>query len=241
MRTLEEEILSITSIESSEQEVFRHAQAIIKSIGFDQCAYAFRLPWPLSDSDLLILNNYSSPCKVRYVSVPYKKEYFSFSIYKKLDPKKQAESIPPEQSFIGIQTLQDDAKRHGLSINLIQTKNQNNQIMGMLALSKWAHPSLNTLTHIGQKQIEWLVHVLHAALTSSVKRKNFYNHESDLTKRELEVLKWTAEGKTSKEIANILCVSKHVIDFHIKNITRKLDSPNKTAGAVKATMLGIIQ
>jgi len=42
-------------------------------------------------------------------------------------------------------------------------------------------------------------------------------------------------------VATLLAVSKGTIDFHVKNAMRKLDAPNKTAAAVRATMLGLLR
>jgi DNA-binding CsgD family transcriptional regulator len=63
---------------------------------------------------------------------------------------------------------------------------------------------------------------------------------SKLTPKELEVLRWLKEGKSSWEISNILLCSKRVIDFHAKNIITKLDATNRTDAVVKALEQGII-
>lgn len=61
-----------------------------------------------------------------------------------------------------------------------------------------------------------------------------------LTVREIEVLRWTADGKSAQDIANILSLSKATVDFHVRNAVAKLQVPNKTAAAVRATVLGIL-
>ncbi len=40
--------------------------------------------------------------------------------------------------------------------------------------------------------------------------------EMNFSKREKEILKWTAEGKTSAEIAMILSISENTVNFHQK-------------------------
>lgn len=47
-----------------------------------------------------------------------------------------------------------------------------------------------------------------------------------LSKQEKEIIKLIIEGKTSKEIALILCISKSTVDTHRKNINRKLEISN---------------
>lgn len=58
---------------------------------------------------------------------------------------------------------------------------------------------------------------------------------SPLTKREREILKLVAEGKTSQQISNTLKISKYTVDTHRKNIHKKLDISTNT-GLVKYVM-----
>jgi DNA-binding NarL/FixJ family response regulator len=55
-----------------------------------------------------------------------------------------------------------------------------------------------------------------------------------LTARELQVLRLISSGRTSKEIADELCLSERTIDRHVSNILSKLDVPTRTAAAVHA-------
>jgi len=66
------------------------------------------------------------------------------------------------------------------------------------------------------------------------------NNSSPLTKRELECLTWTADGKTSGEIANILHITESTVIFHIKNIIKKLEVGNRTQAISKAILTGLI-
>ena len=62
-----------------------------------------------------------------------------------------------------------------------------------------------------------------------------------LSEREIEVLKWTADGKSAQDVAQILGLSKNTIDFHIRNAILKLAAPNKTAAVVRAILMGLFQ
>jgi DNA-binding CsgD family transcriptional regulator len=64
---------------------------------------------------------------------------------------------------------------------------------------------------------------------------------ADLTEREIEVLCWTAAGKTSPEIAIILAISKKTVDFHIYNAMRKLDVYTKPQAVAKALLYGLVK
>lgn len=64
--------------------------------------------------------------------------------------------------------------------------------------------------------------------------------ENPLTEREREVLNWTAQGKSAWDIGVILNISEHTVNFHLKNIIKKLDVTNKTAAVVKGLRFGYI-
>lgn len=61
-----------------------------------------------------------------------------------------------------------------------------------------------------------------------------------LTKREVEILRWTALGKTSGEIATIIEHTTRAVEFHMQNAMRKLDVVNKTQAVASAIMLGLL-
>ncbi len=61
-----------------------------------------------------------------------------------------------------------------------------------------------------------------------------------LTRREQEVLAWTACGKTSDEISRILDLSVSGVNFHVTNFLFKLDTCNKMAAVARATQLGLL-
>ncbi len=59
-----------------------------------------------------------------------------------------------------------------------------------------------------------------------------------LSKRELEILRWTADGKTAEEVALILGISARTIHFHLTNIMQVLTVSNKTAAVSRAQLRG---
>lgn len=62
-----------------------------------------------------------------------------------------------------------------------------------------------------------------------------------LTPRELESLRWTMEGKTAWELANILGISERTAGLHLNNATHKLGCVNKHQAVLKALRLGLIR
>lgn len=65
--------------------------------------------------------------------------------------------------------------------------------------------------------------------------------EHDLTEREITVLRLVADGKTNKEIANVLDLSEKTIKNHVRNIFHKLHVYDRTQAAILAIRKGIIE
>jgi DNA-binding CsgD family transcriptional regulator len=65
--------------------------------------------------------------------------------------------------------------------------------------------------------------------------------EVPLTLREVDVLKWTADGKTAYEISRILNISESTVNFHVKNIVSKMGSSNKIQAVAKAALIGLLR
>jgi DNA-binding CsgD family transcriptional regulator len=71
-------------------------------------------------------------------------------------------------------------------------------------------------------------------------KKSLAESPHRLTAREVEVLKWTGDGKSSQDIADILILSRNTVEYHVKNAVHKLGVANKTAAVVRAALLGFL-
>jgi len=64
---------------------------------------------------------------------------------------------------------------------------------------------------------------------------------TDLTRREVEILKLLAEAKTNLQIAQDLFISERTVKNHIYNIYRKLHCNSRIEATIKASELGLIK
>lgn len=62
-----------------------------------------------------------------------------------------------------------------------------------------------------------------------------------LSSREIEILQWTSEGKTSPEIARITGLSEHTVNHYATIATKKLGCSNRTQAVVYALRLGLFK
>ena len=63
---------------------------------------------------------------------------------------------------------------------------------------------------------------------------------TELTTRELEVLRLVAEGLPNKAIAHRLGISEHTIKFHVNSIMGKFGAQSRTEAVISATRQGLI-
>lgn len=83
-----------------------------------------------------------------------------------------------------------------------------------------------------------LAHRLHRMALSEI----YVDGETlpQLSPREIECLKWTAEGKAHTDIALILELSEHTIRDYLKEARKKLDCVTLAQAVSKASSLGLI-
>ena len=61
-----------------------------------------------------------------------------------------------------------------------------------------------------------------------------------LRPRELEVLRWTMDGKTAWEVAAVLGITERTVVLHLQHAMQRLDCASKHQAVLKALRLGLI-
>ena len=221
---------------TSEQDLFRQVAGAARNMGFEYCAYGIRMPVPVSRPRVAMFNNYSSKWQ----------ECYDSRGYLQVDPTVQhalKSSLPvvwSNQLFMQAREMWEDARSHGLRVGWAQASRDPAGAVGLLTLARSAEPLTRSELDANQAKMAWLAQYTHAAMARLLTPKLAPETQVALTSREKEVLRWTAEGKTSYEISQILDVSERTVNFHVNNAVAKLGTSNKTQAAVKATALGML-
>jgi two-component system, NarL family, response regulator DevR len=82
-------------------------------------------------------------------------------------------------------------------------------------------------------------HSIHFA-TDGVGPAPARENQPPLSRRELEVLRLVAAGRSSADIASTLWITRQTVKFHLANIYRKLGVSNRTAAARRAHIHGLL-
>lgn len=61
-----------------------------------------------------------------------------------------------------------------------------------------------------------------------------------LTDRELEVLRWTMDGKSAWSVGTIMGITEHTVNFHLRSIFKKLGAASKHQAVLIAIKHGLI-
>jgi LuxR family quorum-sensing system transcriptional regulator SolR len=231
----ENQLQALQSIQS-EQQLFQTILSFAKELGFDHCAYGLRTPFPLAAPKTVMFNNYPTAWQTQY----------QVNDYVAIDPTVQhamRSSLPilwTDDLFSPVQDLWEEARSFGLCYGWAQSIRDFNGMVGMLTLSRSNEPITETELDAKKFKMDWLTQVAHLNISKCLTPKLMPEADALLSSREIAVLRWTADGKTSGEISSILNIAERTVNFHINNVIIKLNATNKTSAAVKAAMLGFL-
>ena len=129
----------------------------------------------------------------------------------------------------------------GLTYGWSQAVHDPNGMVSMLSLARKSHPVTEAEFSDKAANVLWLCNQLHSAMLERfLLHHRLEIHIIRLTARELEVLKWTADGKIASDIGMILGLSTRTVNFHISSAMKKLGANNKTSAVVMAAKFGLL-
>lgn len=137
------------------------------------------------------------------------------------------------------QRVLDAAWEHGICQGISCSVLANNRAVGILSLSTASSSKNRALTPEIELKLQYISELAMAALIT-MNDISMSIARLELSEREREILKWTAEGKTSAEISLILSISENTVNFHQKNMQKRFNAPNKTQVASYAAAIGLI-
>ncbi|HYD80170.1 MAG TPA: autoinducer binding domain-containing protein [Paucimonas sp.] len=220
----------------SEEDLFGEIELAAKEMGFEYCAYGIQMPIPVSRPAVLMFNNYSSEWQRCYQERGYLE----------IDPTVRhglSSTLPVvwnDELFASAPELWEEARGHGLHFGWAQASRDRTGAVGMLTLARSAEQLTENELAVNHAKMAWLTQYAHAGMSRLLVPKHVPESTIVLTAREKEVLRWTAEGKTAGEVAQILSMSERTVNFHVNNIVVKFGASNKTQAAVKAAALGML-
>lgn len=205
-------------------ELFRQVSDFLKAQGFGSCVYELETPVPIFCPKVIA---------------------FSYGYQDDLSPDRLSGALEQDPSLMfspapgnAIERRGAYATNEGQRWVHQETMRDKYGVIGRLTLARQhIEPSARVFAYA---MTSWMLRILHERMVRILLPKLIPEARITMTCREREILRWTAEGKTASEIAQILSLSDRTVNFHINNIMRKFDSTNKITVAVKAMALGML-
>lgn len=236
MNTWLEDLLALIGVSTPDKkDLLRGMDKATRSLEFDHFSLAYQSVLPVTQPRLSWLTNYPKA---------WQEHYFQAG-YLRIDPRigraracRKAFVWTPEL-FQHVPALWNDLQKNDLENGCTQPILS--EASGVSMLSFVRKERAVTAAELAEKekdilQLAQIVHKLYARLL----RQQEASTLPELTRREMEIMLWSAEGKSAQDIAHRLGISRNTIEFHIKNALAKLNAPNKTAAVVRAASLGML-
>lgn len=235
MKHLTELMVSRLRTSQSAEEVCELLTRVTHELGFEHWAYGLKLPLPFTRPRFLMVSNYEARWVERYQA----QGYFAIDPTVLHGTRTMTPQVWQDRAFASTPQLWDEAKSFGLRFGWAQSCFDGAGRIGMLSIVR-SHQKLSPREILSQDP-RWrsLANVAHIELSSRLLRSDLVG-EVQLTARQIEVLSWTADGKTAEQVALILGVSLHTIHYHLKNAITRLGAGNKLAAVAMAIRLGLL-
>ena len=220
---------------SSLDELLHIIDASRAKFGFDYYSFGLKPLYPLNNDRIQFFNNYPDDWNQEYQS----------NQYAIMDPpiahahKSTIPLIWSPKTFETAPELQHGALNHGIEHGWSQAYRVHSGLF-MFTLARPDKSLIENEVLEKTAMLSWFSQSVSEALERLLSDDLSSMPELSLTTREVEVLRWTANGKTSKEIAIILGVTESTVNFHLKNIIAKMNVSNKLSAAIKATALNLL-
>ena len=236
MKTWQEDQLHGLGSHQCEQTLFQASAKFAARLGFEFCSYCMRMPLPTSAPAVVMFNNHPPAWQSEYLQ----KNYLSVDPTIKHAMRSQAPLIWSDRIFAKTPDLWNDAQGYGLRVGWAQPSRDAQNVVGLLTLARSSKALSRDETRDKQFKMAWLAQTTHLGMSGYLSHQLLPKIEATLSSREVDVLRWTAEGKTASEISEILRITERTVNFHVNNAVSKLGAANKTAATIHAALLGFL-
>jgi LuxR family transcriptional regulator, quorum-sensing system regulator SolR len=218
------------------EQLFQRFVSVARQLGFEFCAYGTRLPLPVTKPRVVTFSNFPLEWRRLYVE----RDYFNIDPTVQLGLRSAITMLWSDELFAAVPHLWEEAQSFGLRHGWCRSSFDSHGVGGLLTLARSAEPISEQELRDKSMSMDWLTHAAHAAMTKCLMHRLIPECSAKLSSQELTVLRWTAEGYCSREIAQLMNIAERTVNFHATNATAKLNASNKTAAVMRAAVLGLL-
>ncbi|MGC1330114.1 autoinducer binding domain-containing protein [Pseudomonas sp.] len=227
--------------EHSEESLFESLLWVCRELGYEYCSINIFVRLPLGQNKVYKHNNYPDAWKRCY----QENRYFEHDPLVQDIADAQLPLLWGNELFAGHLELWRQYQAHGLRYGISQVVHSGRGVSSVLSLVRSQDEISIGEFYDKAGDVLWLANLVHNALairidTAVQQQLADSAAEAGLSPREREVLKWTAQGLTSVDVAKVLQLSERTVNFHIARCIEKLGVCNKLSAVVRAVLCGLI-
>lgn len=218
------------------QDILDASLKVVKPLGFEFCTFKTKFSLPLSNRKTYVLGTYEDNVHKKNTSGGYDEAPVTTHCSKTNVPAiwtGKSEGAIFEKDPEMLEEYFSWGHKGGWAQSVFEGA-------GQFSMFFVDSPEIMTQSYLENDvnfNLEWITIAVHSSISRM--RNESYN-DIQLSEREKEVLRWTGDGKTADEIAQILNLSHSTINFHLRKAMYKLNAPNKTSTVVKAIYLNLL-
>lgn len=209
----------------------------IKNLGFKFCGFSTTSKMPGIHTGTLNLNNFPSEWNSQYdqnqyIAIDPVVAHCNYS----MSPILWTEDVFSQSPSLW-EALQQQGLQHGWSQSVWD---EETGMCSILSLARSHCPITAYELYENLGFTVFIIRHLHTLAAQALPKKLAKSSSPQLSPREVEVLRLSADGKTAYEIARILNLSERTVNFHVHRAIEKLGVCNKIAAVIAAAKAGTI-
>lgn len=224
------------------EEIHSLCCSLCEETGFDHFIYGARIPTSFVKPHFFIISGYPQEWRERYVEQGYLRidptvTYCACNIlpftWDKVSPLEREDAVV--RKFMA--ESRDFGLKSGISFPIHTAQGES----AMLSLASGEEQEeVHSRTLHAMPYVQLIALHIHEAVRRAVNTVGIGYGQVQLSGREKECLLWSAEGKTSWEIAQIIGVAERTVIFHLQNAADKLKVVNRQQAVARAISAGLI-
>lgn len=237
----EAQLASIASLAlaSTEEEIREKMRAVARAAGFDQVLFGIEL----RRHALPPLQHITSAYRLDYQEVYRDKGFITRDPTVWHCQTNPAPLVWHEGMYTTPESheLMEVSRAYGLGHGISVSVHESTEVASMLSLARDRPLDGPEEQRRALEVAAVLANCLHVASKRVLVPRIEQAMRPRLTPREMECLKWIAEGKSNAVIGQILNISEAAVVFHVNNLFRKMNVSTRLQAAVAALAMGMLK
>ncbi|PTL76538.1 autoinducer binding domain-containing protein [Vitiosangium sp. GDMCC 1.1324] len=228
------EQLQLLLNEQEPQKLFKLAVELVQGLEMTYLGLTLHLQVSAHPPQVVLYNNYPTEWNARLQDA----DFFRQDPVASLCHRSTLPVLWRDELYREVPHFREAACNHGLRHGWTQSVQDLRHNESQLSVARASGEIGTAEFYEKSSQVLWLCNTLHTLISEH--HLSLLAPEPSLSERELEVLKWSAAGKTAEDIAHILSLSTSTVNFHIRSVITKTNAANMAGAIAIAANRGLL-